>query len=1027
MRGLVALCVSRRGLVALASLLALILGIEGARQVPLDVFPDFVPVQVEVQTEAPGMTPEQVEARVTRLIESTLNGVQGLVALRSESVPGLSVVKVSFADNSDPWRTRQAVAERLAEVGPALPSVAGVPRLSPLVSSTMDLLKIGLVSDRIDEFALRDAAEWVVKPRLLAVPGVAHVILFGGAVREFRITPDPHKLEAWQFSLTDVASAARSALQLRGAGVVDLTSQRVLIQAPAPKANPQELRDTVLAVRNGRVIRLQDVATVDEQPAIRSGDALIMGRPGILLSLASQYGANTLSTTRAVENVLTELKPALEAQGIQLVPGIQRPANFIETALSNLTQSLLISALLILAVLYVFLRSARAAFVAFVTIPLSLVAGVGILHCFGATLNTMTIGGFAVALGVLVDDAIIGIENVRRRLHAAAQESAGKRIRAIVDATLEVRAPVVYATAVVMAVFLPELLLSSVEGRFVGPLALAFMAAVLASLAVALTVTPALCALLLLNDRAIEEPRWIQWLKGVQRRVLVRVQRHLVPVSVATVGSLIAALAMVPFLGGRFMPDFREGHFVVQMSASLPGVSLDDMTALGRQVSASLLKLPYVATVSQQVGRAELSEDTWGPHRSEFHVELKADAAIDPAIAQEEIRQIVEGIPGVQTEVVTFLGDRISESLSGESGQVVVKLFGNDLDALDQLADRSVLILQSQAGVKDLQFRRQSGSPLLSVEPRPDRLARYGLRASDLLDTLGSAYAGDSLGEVQDGLRTIRATMLLGPQWRGRVDALKHLPVATPFGSVHLGTLAEVRQTESRYSIDHDGAARRVVVSFNVTGRSVSAAADEARARLQKGLQLPAGVTLSIEGAGEAEARARSQLLLYSALCLVLIVGILYAAFQWPRHAWLVLMNLPFSLVGGIMAIAVVGLDLSLGVAVGLVTVFGISARNSILLLAHYEQLVLVEGRPWGFETALQGAGERLVPILMTAAVTALGLVPLALGLHHPGEEIEGPMAVAVLGGLATSTLLNLVLLPVLAERWVRVKEIVAA
>ena len=1023
MRGLVALCVSRRGLVALASVLALLLGVEGARRVPLDVFPEFVPVQVEVQTEAPGMTPEQVEARVTRPIESALNGVQGLASLRSESVPGLSVVKLSFAENSDPWRTRQAVAERLAEAGPALPAIAGVPRLSPLVSSTMDLLKIGLKSDRLDAFALRDAAEWVVKPRLLAVPGVAHVILFGGAVREFRITPDPRKLEAFQFSLSDLAAAARGTLQLRGAGFVDLAAQRVLIQAPVPKATPQELRDTVLATRHGQVIRLRDVASVDEQPAIRSGDALIMGQSGVLLSLASQYGANTLSTTRAVEAVMTELRPALEAQGIEIVPGIQRPANFIETALSNLSQSLLMSALLILVVLYLFLRSARASFVAFVTIPLSLVAGVETLHLFGATLNTMTIGGFAVALGVLVDDAIIGIENVRRRLQNDASDSFSERLQTIVSATLEVRAPVIYATAVVMAVFLPELLLASVEGRFVGPLAIAFMIAVVASLVVALTVTPALCALLLTGERATDEPGWVQALKRLQARVLTVVRRRVWAVSALTVALMVALVALIPFKGGRFMPEFREGHFVVQMSASLPGVSLTEMTAVGRRVSAALLQLPYVATVSQQVGRAELSEDTWGPHRSEFHVELKPDAGIDPADAQTAIRERVENIPGMQTEVVTFLGDRISESLSGESGQVVVKLYGNDLDGLDGLADTAVSILQSVPGVTDLQFRRQSGSPLLSVEPRPDRLARYGVRANDLLDTLGAAFAGETVGEIQDGLRTIRATLLLGPAWRERIDTVQRLPVATPFGSVRLGMLADVRLTQSRYSIEHDGAARRVVVSFNVAGRSVSSVAEDARARLQKSLSLPAGVTLSIEGAGEAEAQARQQLLLYSALCLVLILGILYAAFQWPVNAWLVLINLPFSLVGGIAAAAAVGLEFSLGVAVGLVTVFGISARNSILLLAHYEHLVTVEGRPWGWETAMRGASERLVPILMTAAVTALGLVPLASGLHRPGQEIEGPMAVAVLGGLATSTVLNLMLLPVLAERWIRIRR----
>jgi CzcA family heavy metal efflux pump len=1020
MQWLVSLCVRRRGLVALASLTALALGVVGALRVPLDVFPEFVPAQAEIQTEAPGMTPEQVELRVTRPIESAINGVQGLVALRSESTPGLSVVRVNFADDADAYRARQSVAERLTELGSTLPAGVGVPRLSPLVSSTMDLLKVGLTSSTADAFALRDAAEWTLKPRLLAVPGVAHVLIFGGSLRELQIVPDPVKLVAYQFTLADVATAASAALDVRGAGFVDLAAQRVLVRAPTPAADPAPLRAAVLAVRGGRVIRIGDVAEVKEGAAIRSGDALIMGEPGVLLSLASQYGANTLETTHAVEAVLAELKPTLTAAGIHMEPGLHRPANFIETALTNLSGSLLVSAGLIFIVLYAFLRSGRAATVAFLSIPLSLLAGVLALKGLGQTLNTMTLGGFAVALGVLVDDAIIGIENTQRRLRERDAATTPTVWDVVVAATLEVRAPVIYATGVVIVVFVPELLLDSIEGRFVGPLALAFMASVLASLAVALTVTPALCALLLVNTAHPRESRWLAHLKSFQRGALAAVDRHLRLVLTVLCIAFAGALAVIPFLSGRFLPDFREGHFVVQMSASLPGVSLDEMTRLGRGVSAALLGLPYVGTVSQQVGRAELGEDTWGPHRSEFHVELRPGSGIDPEVAQAAIRKIVETVPGVQTEVVTFLGDRISESLSGESGQVVIKLFGDDLERLDDLAAKVVAALQGERGVTDLQFKRQSGTPLLTIEPRPDAMARYGLRASDLLQTISTAYAGTSVGEVQEGLRTIRATLLLGPEWRSRPEQLRALPIASPFGPVQLATVATVSLSEGRYSIEHDGAQRRVVVGFNVEGRSAADATAEARQRIAKDMQLPKNVTVEIGGAGEAESRTQSQLLLYSGLGLVVIAGLLHAAFRWRRNTALVLINLPFSLIGGVLAIGLAGLDMSLGVAVGLVTVFGISARNAILQLAHYEHMVAVEGRVWSFETVLAGANERLVPILMTAMVTALGLVPLAIGLHRPGQEIEGPMAIAVLGGLASSTLLNLLILPVLAFRFSR-------
>lgn len=1016
---LISLCVRRRGLVTLLGVLLLVLGFQAARQAPLDVFPEFVPSQAEIQTEAPGMTPEQVEQRVTRQIETYVNGVPGLASLRSESIPGLSVVKLTFAEGSDPVAAREAVSQRLAQISRALPASAGAPQLSPLVSSTMDLLKIGLTSDTLDALALRDMAEWTLKPRLLAVPGVAHVVIFGGEVRELQVVPHFDAMAAGQFTLDDIAVAAKAALDIKGAGFVDTASQRILVRAPSPIADPAVLRDAVLAVRGSRVYRIGDVAEVREGAALKSGDARIMGKPGVLLSLASQYGANTLETTHAAEVVLAQIRPALEAQGVKFQTGLHRPANFIEVALANLSTSLLLSAVLILLVLYAFMRDVRAALVAFLAIPLSLVVGIMVMRAFGQTLNTLTLGGFAVALGVLVDDAIIGIENTQRRLRERLGEG-GSVYQVIVAATMEVRAPVVYATLVVITVFIPVLLIDSLEGRFVGPLAQAFIVSVLASLLVALTLTPALCALLLVRGEAKVEAGWITSIKRWQAHVLAALHQRWKATLVVMSLMLVGTLALVPLLGGRFLPEFREGHLVVQMSASLPGVSLGDMNVLGERVSAALLAQPFVDSVSFQVGRAELSEDTWGPHRSEFHVELKPDSGVDPEDAQQRIRSLVGVVPGMQTEVVSFLGDRISESLSGESGQVVIKIFGNDLDALDATADKVVAALTGQPHVIDLQFRRQDGTPMLDIEPRPGALARYGIKAAELLDIVGSAYEGADLGEVQDGLRTVHAVTRISEERRSRPEALRQLPIATPLGVVPLAKLAGVTLREGRYSIDHEGAVRRVVVSFNVDGASVQATAASAQQVLAAKLQLPAGVSVQFAGEGEAEQRTRSQLLMYAGLALVLVVILLQAAFRWPRNAALVMANLPFSLVGGLLAVAATGLDLSLGVVVGLVTVFGISARNGILQLSHYEHMVHVEGCQLDFDTISRGANERLVPILMTAVVTALGLLPLAVGMHRPGQEIEGPMAVAVLGGLASSTVLNLLVLPLMAVRWVK-------
>jgi len=1022
MRALVALCVRHHGSLTALTLLALLLGAWGALHSALDVFPEFVPSQVDIQTEAHGFAPQQVEELVTRPIENAVSGAAGLATLRSESIPGLSVVTITFSSGVDVHVARQGISERLSELGSTLPTGVGAPKLSPLVSSTMDLLKIGLLSDKVDAYTLRDTADWVIKPRLLAVPGVAHVIVFGGDLRQIQILPDMRKLASYNVTIAELADAARTALPLRGAGFIDLASQRVLIKSPTPAPDVAALGAAVITVRNNTPILLRDLAEVKVAPALRFGDALIMGKPGVLISLASQYGANTLTTSLAVERSLAALKPALTAQGITLYPQLHRPANFIERALGNLQTSLTLAAVLILAVLYLFLRDTRAAFIAFTAIPLSLLAAVAVLNRMGLTLNTMTLGGFAVALGVLVDDAIIGIENILRRLRENVRlEAPRPRLEIIREASLEVRGPVIYATAVVVVVFLPELFTSSVQGRFVGPLALAFIIAVVASLLVAMTSTPALCALFLRHHDERTEAGWLQRLKGVQRWSVHHVGRQLKVAMLALIGLVIAAGAALPFLGGTFMPDFREGHFVMQVSSSVTGTSLDEMLALGRRVSAEVLALPYVKSIEQQVGRAELSEDTWGPHRSEFHVELKPDAKVDQSAAQQELRGILERYPGIQSEVVTFLGDRISESLSGETAQVAIKVFGDDLDVLDATGARVATALAKVTGIVDLQFKRQSGTPAIAIQLVPQALAATGLKVQDVLDTVETAYAGTSVGQTFHGTRTAEVAVLLPEIWRHQPAQLARLLIASPLGPVPLSQVARVNVTQDRYSIEHDGGQRRVSVTFNVRGGSLQAVVQEAQRTIAAAVALPAGAYLEYTGAAAAEQQTRNELILYSTFAMALILVILFISFHWRINSWLVLANLPFSLIGSVFAIATTGVGISLGTVVGLVTVFGVSARNAILQLAHYEHLVEVEGAVWNAELVMRGANERLIPILMTAAVTALGLAPLAFGLHRPGQEIEGPMAVTVLGGLLSSTLLNLLVLPALAQRYVRV------
>ncbi len=830
MKRLVELCVRYAGTLTTLTLIALLAGLWSLRSAPLDVFPDFVPSTVDIQTEAPGFTAEQVEQLITKPIENAVNGATGLATIRSESIPGLSVINIQFLDKIDLYNARQGIAERLSELGASLPLGVGSPKLSPLTSSTMDLLKIGLRSEKLDALALRDEADWTVKPALLAVPGVAHVIVFGGEVRQIQIQPDPKRMAAFSITLTDLADAARAALSLKGAGFIDLKHQRILIQTPIPGTDPASLERAVIVVRGGTPVTLGEIATVQELPALKSGDALIQGKPGVLLSLATQYGANTLEVTRALEATLAQIIPDLKRQGIEVFPRLHRPANFIEHALSSLRQSLLIAAALILVVLFVFLRDWRSALITFLAIPLSLLAAAVALKGIGNTLNTMTLGGFAVALGVLVDDAIIGIENILRRLsenqHAAVPQS---RLQVIAEATVEVRAPVVYATAVVIAVFLPELFSTSVQGHFVGPLALAFILAVVASLLVAVTVAPALSALLLKTPRSHGAAGWLAALKKRQAWAVAAVHRNFRTVMTILAVLSAASLAVLPFLPSSFMPDFREDHFVMRVNASSPGASLEEMRSIGARLSQQLLALPYVATVSQQIGRAEMGEDTNGPHQSEFHIELKPTASIDQSLAEDQIRALVGRIPGIQSEVTTFLGDRISESLTGDTAGISVKVFGNKLDALDVAARQIVTSLAGAPGVMDLQFKPESATPTLALQIDPTALAAAGLKTADVLDALQSNFAGVMVGQTFRGIRSINVVMLLPEAARNRLESLGATLISSPFGPLPLSQVARIVPTDTRYVVSHDGGQRFDAITFNVAGHSLQSTVREAK------------------------------------------------------------------------------------------------------------------------------------------------------------------------------------------------------
>jgi len=1013
---------------ALAAMLA-VYGVLVLTRAKYDVFPEFVPPQAAMQTEAPGLVAEQVELLVTLPIEQAISGASGVQAVRSETISGLSVVTVVFQENIDPYRARQIVAEALGQVTSRLPLGVKPPKLEPLTSSTMDLLKLGFVSERLSPMQLRDLVQWTIRPRLLAVPGVARATLYGGDERQLQVQVEPRELNARDLAFSDIVAAVRSATGVRGGGFIETANQRVLIESRGQTLDAAALGAAVVpalaaapaasaaAATAATPLRLRDFATVTDGVAPKFGDALIMGKPGVLLNLSSQYGANTLIVTRAIEAALAELAPGLRLRGVTLYAGLHRPANFIENALAGIRLDVVLGAVLITLVLFLFLRDLRSVVVAFVSIPLALLAAVIAVDAFGWTINTMTLGGLAVALGVVVDDAIIGVENIVRRLRGT--HAHGSEAREIIQqASVEVRAPVVYATFVVVLVLAPMLLLSGLQGSFFGPLAASFSLATLASLVVALTVTPAAALLLLTRTEPHAEAAWLARLKDRHEALLRRWSAVPRRVIIASAIVTLLAAAALPFFGSQLMPPFREGHFVVQALAT-PGTSLTAMKTLGARVAGDLLAIPGIVTVEQTMGRAESGEDTWEPNRSEFHIELKHMSGRAEGAIQAAIRAVLQHYPSLRTEVLTFLGDRLSESLSGETAPVAVNVFGPDLDELDRVAYEIAAVARAVPGASDVQVQAPSGAPFLRVDLKPERLGQYGFTAADVLDTVETAYEGTTAAQVYDANKVIDLTVRLPPTERIDPEAIGQLLVRTASGvTVPLKELATLSLTEGRTGIMHEGARRRQVVTLNPTTSDIGGFVAKLQNAVAQRVKLPPTVYLQFAGAASGQAQARRELLVHSALAALGIMLLLSVAFRDARSVTLILATTPFALVGGVLAVALTGATLSIGSLVGFVTLFGIAARNAILLIAHVGHLVTVEGAQWSLPTVLRGTRERLVPILMTALVTALGLLPLALGSGEAGREVQGPMASVILGGLATSTLMTLLVLPVLIWRF---------
>jgi CzcA family heavy metal efflux pump len=1009
----------------------LVFGAQQLRGMPVDAFPEFAPPRVEVQTICLGLTASEVEELVSTPLEQSLTGVKGLDVIRSKSVPQLSSIELLFKPGTDVLKVRQLVQERVEAITPSLPTWAAPPFIMPATSTTSRVIKIGMSSKTVPILDLSTIAYWKVRARLLRVPGVANVALWGEHLEQYHVQVDPKRMRQQGVTLEQTMESTSNALDaglLRFAdgnrigtgGFIDTPNQRLVVQHVLPIVTPHDLAQVAVTERDGKTVRLADVANVVKSTQPLAGDAVINGGPGLLLIVEKYPWGNTLDVTRGVEAAIAEMQPGLP--GIQFDTHIFRAANFIETSLHNLTLSLLIGALLVVLVLGAFLFEWRTALISLMSIPLSLVAAALVLYARGETVNVMVLAGFVIALGVVVDDAIIDIENIWRRLRQRQAEGSQKsKAHIVLDASLEVRSPIVYATMIIIAALLPVYFLQSLTGTFFRPLVLSYGLAVLASLIVALTITPAL-SLIFLSRGSLDrrDSPAVQRLKGGYAAILSRIIHRPRWAYLAVALTAAVGIAVVPFLGQSLIPEFKErdflGHWITK-----PGTSLPEERRATAKAQRELASIPGVGHVGTHIGQAFLADEVAGVNFGENWIAI--DPSADYAKTRAAIEETVAGYPGMFHDVQTYLNERIDEVLAGASEPVVVRIFGSNLDLIHRKADEVRDTIAKIDGVSDAYVEFQEGVPQMEVKVNLAAAQRYGVKPGDVRRAASTLVESEEVGDIFRGGRAYDVHVWSTPQTRNSVTAIRELPIDTPGGGrVPLGRVASVQIKPLPNVIHHEGTSRSIDVLAGVDGRDLGSVVGAVEKSIGK-IDFPLGYHAELLGEYKERQTAQNRLLLYGIGAAIAIFLLLQASFRSFRLATLSFITLPIALVGGALAAWLAGGILSLGSLVGFYTVFGIAARNGILMINHFQHLEQEEGETFGPGLVLRGALERLSPILMTTLATGLALVPLVVSGNIPGHEIEHPLAVVVVGGLVTSTLLNLFVVPPLYLRFGRSRK----
>lgn len=1010
---IIKLSLNNRMAVIVLSGLLLLYGMFVLLRTEVDIFPDLNAPTVVVMAEAPGMAPEEIEKVVTYPVETAVNGASGVRRVRSSSATGFSVVWVEFDWGTDVYRARQIVTEKLSEAEGNFPPGVGKPTLGPQSSILGEVLIIGLTSDSItSQEQLRTIADWQIRPRLLSLSGISQVSVIGGDAKEYQIRLLPGAMQKHGVSLTEIREAVANMNNNASGGVLYEYGNEYLIKGDISTNDLDALGDVVVKSDENGIVRLVDVAEIatgSQQPKL--GVASLNTKPAVLLTVTKQPAVGTIELTDKIDEQLEQLKATLPAD-VKVSTDIFRQSDFIANSIGNLQESLFIGAIFVIVILFFFLMNVRTTLISLVALPLSIIVTVLVLHFLGLTINTMSLGGIAIAIGSLVDDAIVDVENVYKRL----RENLRKKepiLKVVYNASKEVRLPIFNSSLIIMASFLPLFFLDGIEGKMLKPLGISFIVALIASTIVALTVTPVLCSYLLGGDKvakSLDRESWVaRKLRIAYTGALKHSFSHIRPIFIGTGLLFIAAIGVFFTLGRGFLPSFNEGSLTINVS-TLPGISLEESDRLGREAEKIILSMPEISTVARKTGRAELDEHSLGVNVSEIEAPYKLDKGRDRKELLADLRHELSHLPGANIEIGQPISHRIDAMLSGTEAQIAIKLFGDDLTRLYNIGNKIKSTVSSVDGVVDVNIEQQVQRPQLDIRPKRGMLAYYGIPMGEFADYINAALGGEKVSQVYENGIPYDLTLRMDAGSRSSIEDISNMMIDTQKGQVPLSAVADITSTTGPNTINRENVSRRIVVSANVADRDLRSVVNDIQKEVKEHISLPEGYYINYGGQFENEAKASQTLALVSLIALVIIYLLLYAQFHNTTQALIILLNMPLAIIGGIFMLRITSGELNIPAIIGFISLLGITTRNGMLLMSRYDQLH-EEGEGL-MDRIMHGSTDRLNPILMTALSSALALIPLAINGDKPGNEIQSPLALVILGGLLTSTVLNIFIVP---------------